>query len=178
MANNRTAGVALLAVGIGWFAAWPAFLWWMVSMEGRGGPDRPDEAGWRLWRALEILLVEPRWLAYTLSVLLLAASALGVVLLAVGIATVGGNARAPRWAAVATVSGIILCLIGLGFHWALLMPAVSGAENPEVVRASRDLNRAIPVALGAGLVSMIVVGAVLLGGRRQVASAGNLPRPT
>ena len=173
MANNRTAGVALLAVDIGWFAAWPAFLWWMVSMEGRGGPDRPDEAAWRLWRALEILLVEPRWLANTLSVLMLAASALGIVLLAVGIATLGGNARAPKWAAVATVSGIILCLIGFVFHWALLMPAVNASENPEVVRASGDLNRAILVTLAAGLVSMVVVGLALLGARRP---AGN-PSP-
>jgi hypothetical protein len=91
MGNNRIAGVALLAVGLGWLAAWPAFLWWMVSMEASGGPDRPDEAAWRLWRALEILLVEPRWLAYTLAVLMLGASALGMALLALGIATLGGE---------------------------------------------------------------------------------------
>src|SRR5437899_1806774 len=121
MGNNRTAGVALLAVGIGWLAAWPAFLWWMVSMEASAGPDRPDETAWRLWRALEILLVEPKWLRYTLSVLILGALALGIALLAVGSATLGGNARAPKWAAVATVSGIIFCLIGFVFHWALLM---------------------------------------------------------
>jgi hypothetical protein len=89
-----------------------AFLWWMVSMEGSAGPDRPDEAAWRMWRALEILLVEPRWLAYALSVLMLGAAALGTALLAVGMATLGGNARAPKWAAVAAVSGIIFCLIG------------------------------------------------------------------
>jgi hypothetical protein len=176
--NNRIAGAALLAVGIGWLAAVPAFLWWMVSMEASAGPDRPGEAAWRLWRALEVLLVEPRWLAYTLSALMLGAAALGVALLAFGIATLGGNARAPRWAAVATVSGIGLCLVGFAFHWALLMPAVRASENPEVVRASGDLNRAIPVALGAGLVSLIVAGLFLLGGRRKVAPAGNLPLQT
>ena len=178
MGSNRTAGVALLAVGIGWVVVWPAFLWWMVSMEGRGGPDRPDEAAWRMWRALEILLVEPRWLARMLSVLILGAPALGMVLLAGGIATLGRNARAPKWAAVATASGIIFCLIGFVFHWALLMPVVNASENLEVARASEDLNLAIPVALGIGFVSMIVVGLVLLGGRRQVAPAGNLPRQT
>jgi hypothetical protein len=94
MSNNRAAGVAFLVVGIGWLATLPAFLWWMVSMEGSAGPDRPDEAAWRMWRALEILLVEPRWLAYALSVLMLGAAALGTALLAVGIATLGGNTRA------------------------------------------------------------------------------------
>ena len=91
MGNNRIAGVTLIALGTGWLAAWPAFLWWMVSMEGRGGSDRPDETAWRMWRALEILLVEPRWLASTLSVLMLGASALGMALLALGIATLGGE---------------------------------------------------------------------------------------
>jgi hypothetical protein len=177
MGHNRTAGVALLFAGAGWVAVWPGFLWWMVSMEGRGGPDRPDEAAWRLWRALEILLVEPRLIANTLAVLILAASVLGFVLLAVGIAILSGNPRAPKWAAVAIVSGISYCLIGFVFHWALLMPTVSVAENREVVRASGDLNLAIPVALGAGLVSMIVVGAVLLGGWRQEALAENLDLP-
>jgi hypothetical protein len=178
MGNNRTAGVALLAIGIGWLAAWPAFLWWMVSMEASGGPDRPDETAWRLWRALEILLVEPKWLANTLSVLMLAAPVLGSVLLAVGIATLRGNARAPKWAAAASVSGIIWCLIGFVFHWVLLMPAVTASDNVQVVRASGDLNLAIPVTLGAGFVSMIVVGFVLLGGRRQGTPAGNLPPQT
>jgi hypothetical protein len=178
MGSNRTAGVALVAIGIAWIAAWPAFLWWMVSMEGRGGPDRPNEAAWRLWRALEILLVEPKWLAYTLSVLMLCAPAFGIALLAVGIATLGGKPPAPKWAAVTTVSGIGFCLIGLVFHWALLMPAVKASENLEVTRASEDLNLAIPVALGAGFVSMIVAGLFLLGGRRQVAPAGNLPPQT
>jgi hypothetical protein len=178
MGNNRTAGVALLAVGIGWVVAWPAFLWWMVSMEASGGPDRPGEAAWRLWRALEILLVEPRWLALTLSVLMLGAPVLGIALLAVGIATLGGNARAPKWAAVATGSGMIFCLLGFVFHWALLMPAVNTSANLEVVRASGDLNLAIPVALGAGFVSMMVVGLALLGGRRQLAPAGSLPSQT
>jgi hypothetical protein len=64
MSNNRTTGVVFLVVGIGWLATLPAFQGWMVSMEGSAGPDRPDEAAWRMWRALEILLVEPRWLAY------------------------------------------------------------------------------------------------------------------
>jgi hypothetical protein len=178
MGNNRTAGVALLAVGIVWLAAVPVFLWWMVSMEARAGPDRPDETAWRLWRALEILLVEPRWLAYTLAVLMLGASALGVALLAVGFATLGGHPRARKWAVVVTVSGIIFCLIGFVFHWALLMPTVNASEDREVVRASGDLNLAIPVALGAGFVTMIVAGLALLGGRRQVAPAGNHPPQT
>jgi hypothetical protein len=178
MGNNRIAGVTLIALGIGWLAAWPAFLWWMVSMEGRGGPDRPDEAAWRMWRALEILLVEPRWLARMLSVLILGAPALGMVLLAVANATLGRNARAPKWAVVATVSGMIFCLLGFVFHWALLMPAVNTSENLEVVRASADLNLAIPVALGAGFVSMIVAGLALLGRRRPVAPAGSPPPQT
>ena len=178
MGNNRIAGVTLIALGTGWLAAWPAFLWWMVSMEGRGGSDRPDETAWRMWRALEILLVEPRWLARILSVLILGAPALGMVLLAVGIATLGRNARAPKWAAVATVSGMIFCLLGFVFHWALLMPAVNTSENLEVVRGSADLNLAIPVALGAGFVSMSVAGLVLLGRRRPVAPAGSPPPQT
>jgi hypothetical protein len=73
---------------------------------------------------------------------------------------------------------MIFCLIGFGFHWALLMPAVNASENREVVRASGDLNLAIPVALGAGFVSMTVAGLVLLGGRRQVASVGGRPPET
>ena len=175
MGNNRTAGVVLLAVGIGWLAAVPAFLWWMVSMEASAGPDRPDEAAWRLWRALEVLLVEPRWLGNTLSALLLGASALGVGPVVVGVATLRGNARAPKWAAAATASGIAYCGIGLAVHWALLMPVVNASENPAVVTASGDLNRAIPVTLGAGFVSLILAGLVLLGARCQVASARGAP---
>src|SRR5262245_10801394 len=135
MGSNRTAGVALLAVGICWLAAWPAFMWWMVSMEAGGRPDRPSEAAWRLWRALEILLVEPKWLANTLAVLILGASVLGAALLAAGIATLRGNAGAPKWAAVAIMSGMLFCLLGFVIHWVLLMPAVRASENPEVVRA-------------------------------------------
>ena len=174
MGRNRTAGVALLAVGIGWLVTWPAFGWWMVSMEASGRPDRPGQAAWRLWRALEILLVEPKWLVYTLSILMLGAPILGMALLVIGIATLGGKAQAPKWAATAIASGMIFCLLGFVFHWVLLMPAVSASENPEVVRASGDLNLAIPVALGAGFVSMIVAGFALLAGRRQEAPAGSL----
>jgi hypothetical protein len=161
MGNNRTVGVALLAVGLGWFAAWPAFLGWMVSMEGSAGKDRPGEAAWRLWRALEILLVEPRWLASTLSVLILGAPALGAVVLAVATAMLRGHSRAPKWAAVATVSGMTFCLLAGVFHWAVLMPAVRASENREVVRASGDLNVAIPLVLGAGFVSMLVPALLL-----------------
>jgi hypothetical protein len=56
------------------------------------------------------------------------------------------------------------------------MPVVSVSENSEVVRASWDLNLAIPVALGAGFVSMVV--AVLLGARRQPLSTGKHPSKT
>ena len=178
MGSNRTAGVAFLAVGIAWLVTWPAFGWWMVSMEASGRPARPSEAAWRLWRALEILLVEPKWLAYTLSILMLGAPILGMALLIVGIATLGGNAQAPRWAAAATVSGMIFCLLGLVFHWVLLMPVVNASGNSEVVRASGDLNVAIPVALGAGFVSMTVAGLALLAGRRQVAPPGSLSPQT
>ena len=178
MGTTRAAGVALVAVGIGWLVVWPAFLWWMVSMEASGGPDRPGEAAWRLWRALEILLIEPKWLANSLSVLMLGAPVLGMALFAVGIATLGRNAQAPKWAAVAIVSGMTFCVLGFVFHWVLLMPAVNASENPEVVRASGDLNLAIPVVLGAGFVSMIVAGFALLAGRRQVGPAGSLPPQT
>jgi hypothetical protein len=55
------------------------------------------------------------------------------------------------------------------------MPVVNASENPAVVTASGDLNRAIPVTLGAGFVSLILAGLVLLGARCQVASARGAP---
>jgi hypothetical protein len=148
-------------------------------METSAGPSGQGEgAAWRLWRALEILLVEPRWLANTLSFLTLGAFFLGLSLVIVGIHVLRGNIRASKWAAAAIAAGIAYCGIGFVVHWEFLMPTVNASENSEVVRASGDLNLAIPVALGAGLVSLIVVGLVLLGGRRQVAPAGNLPQQT
>jgi hypothetical protein len=175
MARNRAAVVALLAVGTCWLVVWPAFMRWMVFMEAVGGPDRPGEAAWRLWRALEILLVEPKWIANTLAVLIMGTSVLGAALLAVGIATLRGNARAPKWAAVATAAGVIFCLVGFVVHRLLLMPAVNASKNPEVVRASGDLALAIPVALAAGFVSLIVAGLALLAGQRPLAPAGSPP---
>jgi hypothetical protein len=172
MTNNRLAGVVLLTVGICWLVVLPAFLWFMVSMEARTEPSGADGATWRLWRALEVLLVEPRWLATTLSVLLVSVAALGTALLGVGVATLGGNARAPKWAAAATVSGLVLCGIGLAVHRALLMPVVNASEKPEVVRAAGDLDLAMLVALGVGFASMIVVGLALLAARRQQPLAG------
>jgi hypothetical protein len=172
MTNNRIAGVALLIVGSCWVAAYPGFLWWMTSMEASTphSPGREDEAAWRLWRALEILLIEPRWLAIMLSCLTLGTWFLGFALVAVGFQTLRGNARAPKWAAAATAAGIAYCAIGFIFHWALLMPTVNASENPEVVRASGDLNLAIPVALGTGFVSVILAGLVLLSTRRRLLS--------
>jgi len=76
MASNRTAGVTQITVGLLWFAVMPVFLRFMVFMEGRAEPARPDSAAWRLWRALEDLLIKPEWLANTLSVAVLGASLL------------------------------------------------------------------------------------------------------
>jgi hypothetical protein len=172
MTKNRTAGGVLLIVGICWLAVMPGFLCFMVSMEASAGPDRPDEATWRLWRALEVLLVEPRWLGSTLSALIMGASALGTAFVIVGVGTLRGNPQAPKWAAAAIATGIVFCGIGLAVHWAILMPVVSVSENSEVVRASWDLNLAIPVALGGGFVSMVVAVFLLLGARRQRLSKG------
>jgi hypothetical protein len=175
MANNRTPGVVHLTVGILWLAVLPVFLWFMVSMEAGADPLRSDRPAYRLWRALEVLLVEPRWLGNTLSALLLAASVLGGALVGTGTGMLRGTAQDQKWPTLAAVSGILFCAIGFAFHWALLMPVVNASQNPEVLQASEDLNRAIPVALGAGLVSMIVATLVLLGARRQAGSPGNNP---
>jgi hypothetical protein len=178
MIINRTAGVTLLAVGIAWFAAVPAFLWFMVSMEGRAGADRPDEPVWRLWQALEILLVEPKWLAYSLSVFMLGVSALGIALFAVGIVTLGGNAPSPKWAKAVPVAGVVFCGIGFVFHWALLMPAVRASERQAVVRASTDMELVVPVLLVVGLLSMLVACLAVVGTRSHEAPVGNLSTPT
>jgi hypothetical protein len=172
MFTNRTTGVTLLAIGIAWFAAVPAFLWVMVSMEGSAGPDRPDVAVWRLWQALEILMVEPRWLAYSLSLFMLGAAGLGIALFPVGIALLGGNSPAPKWATAAVAAGVGYCGIGFVFHWALLMPAVSASDNPAVVRAAAELRLVVPMVLTVGLVSMVVAGLVLLGTGSHEGPAG------
>ena len=176
MASNRTVGVTQVIVGLLWLAAMPAFLWFMVFMEGRAEPARPD-AAWRLWRALEDLLIEPRWLGNTLSALVFGASLLGGALVPGGALTLRGKARGRRWGALVAVCGIAFCAIGFLFHWGLLMPAVNASQSPAVRRASEDLNVAIPAALAAGLVSMIVAALVPLGGRRQIGMTGGLSAP-
>jgi hypothetical protein len=177
MASNRTAGAAQVTVGLLWLAAMPAFLWFMVFMEGRAEPARPDSAAWRLWRALEELLIEPRWLAYTLSVAVWGASLLGAALVGVGARTLGGKARGQKWGTLVSVCGIAFCAVGFAFHWGLLMPAVNASQSSVIRRAPEDLNVVIPTALAAGLTSMIVAALVPLGGRRQIGMTGSLSAP-
>jgi hypothetical protein len=157
MTNNRTVGVTQAAVGLLWLAVMPVFLCFMVFMETSSALARPDSAARRLWRALEILLVEPRWLGTMLSVLVLGASLIGGVLVAVGTGMLWGKAQGPKWGTRAAACGIIYCGLGSLFHWALLMPVVNASQNAEVLRASEDLNLTNPVTLGAGLLSMIGV---------------------
>lgn len=178
MMKNRTVGIVFLAVGAGWLATLLGFLVWMVYMESVAKASKsepPNEAAWRLWRALEILLVEPAWLANLLAIQLFCWLIIGIVLCCAGVSTLRGNAQGLRWAAIATASGVILALIGFAFHWALLMPAVNASENAEVARASGDLNQSIPAVLGVGFGSMVVVGIILLGARRQGSTAGTSP---
>jgi hypothetical protein len=175
--HNRTVGVTQVTVGLLWLAVMPAFLWFMVFMEANDTPQ-PDSAGWRLWRALEVLLVEPKWLGIILSVLVMGVSLLGGVLVIVGIGTLLGDAQGQKWGTLVAACGIILCGIGFLFHRALLMPVVNASQNPDVQRAAEDLDRAGLIVLGAGLASMIVAGAVLFCARCRAGSAGNLPAPT
>jgi len=175
--NNRIVGVVQLAVGLIWLAVMPVFLCFMVFMEARDNP-RPDSAAWRLWRALEILLVEPRWLGWMLSALLLGASLFGAVLVPAGIGTLRGTAQCQKWGALAAGWGVAYCWIGFFLHWEFLMPVVNASQNPAVLAASEDLNRASLVALGAGVGSMLLASLLPLSARRQVGSAGNLPKPT
>jgi hypothetical protein len=177
MASKRTVGATQVTVGLFWFAVWPLLLWFMVFMEARAEPARPDSAAWRLWRALEDLLIEPRWLGNTLSALVLGASLLGGALVACGALTLGGKAGGQKWGTLAAVCGIAFCGIGSLFHWGLLMPVVNASQSPAVRRASEDLNLAIPAALAAGLISMLVAALVPLGGRRQIGMTGGLSAP-
>jgi hypothetical protein len=176
MHNNCLAGLVLLTVGIGWLVAWPAFLWFMVSMEARLDTGS-DAIIWRLWRALEVLLVEPAWLANTLCALIAFALGLGIVLVTVGVGTLCGHTPTLRCAPAAILSGIALCAIGLTVHWLLLIPVVWTSVHPAVARAAGDLDLAIPAALGVGLVSMIVAGVVLFGSRRQIISVTKPLKP-
>jgi hypothetical protein len=176
MTNNRTVGVVQVAVGLFWLAVMPVFLWFMVFMEALGPSSalaQPDSAAGRLWRALEILLVEPRWLGTLLSALALGASLIGGILVAVGVGMLWGKAPGQNWGSRTAACGIGFCGLGFLFHWALLMPVVSASQNAEVLRASEDLNLAIPVTLGAGLLSMIGVILVPLVARRQRGTIGN-----
>ena len=170
--DNRLSGMVLLAVGICWLATLPALLLFMVSMEGSVDAGS-NGAAWRLWRALEVLFIEPRWLAYALTVLMWVAPLLGAILAEFGVATLVGKARAPKWVAAPIAAGIAFCGIGSAVHWLLLMPVVRASDNPAVARACDDLNLAIPAALGAGVISMIVAGATLLGPSYRIL----IPRP-
>jgi hypothetical protein len=175
--NNRTVGAAQITIGLIWLAALPVFLWFMVFMEA-SGVSRPDSAVWRLWRALETLLVEPRWLGTMLSILVLGASLIGIVLVAAGIGVLLEKAQGQKWGTLAAVCGIVLCGAGFLFHWALLMPMVNTSQNPEVRRASDDLNFVIPIVLAAGLASMIAAILVPLGSRLQGGRTGKLSTAT
>jgi hypothetical protein len=178
MPNNRTVGFVHLVVGLLWLAAMPVFLWFMVSMEGRAEPARPDSAAWRLWRATEALLIEPQWLAYLLSFLLFGTSVLGAAFVETGIGSLLGTAHARKWASTIAASGIVFCGIGFIFHWALFMPVVNASQNPAVLRASEDLNLALPIALGVGFVSTVVASLASLGARWQIISPGTVPKQT
>src|SRR5437016_4969839 len=98
--TNRRAGLVLVIAGMCWLAVFPALLLFLVSMEARADTGS-DEALWRLWRALETLLVEPTWLAYTLSFLMLGASLVGIALLEAGVPALIGKPRSPKWVAAA-----------------------------------------------------------------------------
>jgi hypothetical protein len=175
--NNRTVGAAQITIGLFWLAALPVFLGFMVLMETSSVPQ-PDSATWRLWRALETLLVEPRWLGAMLSVLVLGASLIGIVLVTAGIGVFLEKAQGQKWGTLAAVCGIVFCGAGFLFHWALLVPVVNASQHPEVRRASDDLNLAIPVVLAAGLASMIAAILVPLGSRLQRGRTGKLSTAT
>jgi hypothetical protein len=175
--GNRIMGATQTVIGLCWLVVFPLFLCFMVFMEGREA-DRPDSAVWRLWRALEILLVDPMWLGSLLSLLLLAASLLGGILLGVGLGVLRGTPQAQRWGIRAALGGIIYCGLGFLFHGALLMPVVRASQNPAVSGAAADLNRAGLVGLSAGLVSAVVASVIAFGARRPIGSAGNLPAST
>jgi hypothetical protein len=176
MSSNRTTGITLLAVGLGWLVALPAFLWFMVSMEASiqaGGAHTP--AG-RIWQAMEILLVEPAWLAYTLSALLVAVGVVGTALLVAGIATLTGKTRGPIWAAAATVAGIVFCGICFVLHWTVLMPYVNASARPELFGAAADLEVVVLDIVGIGLISVIAAGLVFLGRWGEVWAAKRYPQ--
>jgi hypothetical protein len=163
MSRNRTTGFTFLAVGIGWLAALPAFLWFMVWMESSAQQVGSGSTAWRIWRALEVVLVEPKWLAYTLSGLSVGVVAVGTALVIAGISLLKGKSWGPKWAVAATVAGIAFCGICIVLHWTILMPAINASARPELFAATGALEQVIHGVLGIGLISIIAAGLVFVG---------------
>jgi hypothetical protein len=163
MPTKRSAGAVLLAIGLCWLAVLPSFLWFMVALEMRPDPGDSGGPAWRLWRALEALLVEPWWLACLLAVFLLGTLVVGMTLAVVGLDAFRGGAWSARWAERAVLIGVAFCSLGWVVHRALLMPVVLRSPRSEVLGAAEDFQWAVPIAVGTGLATLIAAGLALLG---------------